>query len=191
MASLHWHYAAMNSGKSTHLLQVAHNYKERGMNVLLLKPSMDTRNGSKISSRIGLEHNCILIDRFTSICGLLNSDKKIDCVLVDESQFLTKHQVDELGEIVDFSNIPVMCYGLSTDFKGNLFEGSMRLFEIANKIVEHSTICHCGKKAHMVLRVVDDKVVKDGDQIQIGGNESYVSVCRKHFTLKKHNKDLL
>lgn len=182
MASLHFHYASMNSGKSTHLLQVAHNYKERGMNVLLLKPAIDTRDGNKISSRIGIEQECILFNKTDDMRDFI---KEVDCVLVDEAQFLTDKQVGQLAYIVDFMHIPVMCYGLSTDFRGYLFEGSKALFELANKKVEHSTICHCGKKAHMVLRVVDGMVVKYGDQIQIGGNESYISVCRKHFTLNE------
>lgn len=184
MASLHFHYAAMNSGKSTHLLQVAHNYQERGMCVLLLKPRLDTRDGSKIASRIGLEKECQMFDRDADLRDF--NIKEADCVLVDEAQFLTAEQVEQLAYIVDFMDTPVMCYGLAVDFRGYLFEGSKALMELANKKVEHATICHCGKKAHMVLRLVDGKVVKEGEQIQIGGNETYVSVCRKHFTLGKH-----
>lgn len=186
MSKLYFSYSAMNAGKSTLLLQVAHNYEERGMNVYLLSAKLDDRYGEgKITSRIGLEHEC---DTFSETCNLFEKvkqkqdDTPLACVLIDEAHWLSKEHVDQLANIADTLRIPVMCYGLRTDFKGNLFSGAERLLAIADDLREIRTICHCGKKATMVLRVGEDgKALKDGPQTQVGGNESYVSVCRKHW----------
>lgn len=167
-----------------HLLQVAHNYKERGMHVFLMKPAIDTRDGNKIHSRLGVEADCSMIsttdDVFDQVYRM-HDVKKIDCVLVDESQFLTQDQVEQLARVVDLLEIPVMCYGLTVDFQAKLFPGSKALIELADKKHELKTICHCGSKATLVLRLVNGKPTFTGEQIQIGGNDSYVSVCRKHY----------
>lgn len=186
--SLYFRYSSMNSGKSTQLLQVAYNYEEMGSKVLVIKPALDTRDNNYIKSRIGLKRKAdIMINKNTNIYKIINNKHKINnysCVLVDEAQFLTKEQVWQLTDIVDLLNIPVICYGLRTDFQGNLFEGSQWLLAWADKVSEIQTtsVCHCGKKARFVLRI-DGKgnVIKDGEQILCGGNDRYVSVCRKHF----------
>lgn len=193
MASLYFNYSTMNAGKSSNLLQVAFNYEERGMDILVLKPLIDTRDGNKVSSRIGIERECAMIHTTTDLYKLVLDNTcniKLSCVLIDESQFLTRKQVNELALIVDKLSIPVMCYGLRTDFMGNLFEGSRALFELADKLQEHKTICHCGSKATMVLRINEDGTpLRRGQIIQIGGNESYVSVCRKHWMLGAYKSD--
>jgi len=186
MAKLYFYYSAMNAGKTTTLLQSAYNYRERGMGTLVLKPSIDDRHeNTKVRSRVGLEDDAI---SFGSEDDLLELTEKIDketplsCVLLDEAQFLTKSQVFGLSEIVDKLGIPVLTYGLRTDFKGDLFEGSLNLLAWADELLEIKTICHCGKKAIMVLRINENsKPISSGEQILIGGNETYVSVCRKHF----------
>lgn len=190
MSSLHFVYSSMNAGKSTSLLQVAHNYEERNMHCLIIKPVVDTRDVGVVKSRIGVEKPCVLVDDSMNMRDVYNdylrSERKaVYCILVDEAQFLTPQQVEQLASLVDIDNIPVMCFGLRTDFQGNLFAGSKRLFEIADKLKELKTICHCGKAATMVLRVIDGEVVTEGNQIQIGGNESYVSVCRHHHKIGK------
>lgn len=184
MASLIYVYAAMNSGKSSQALQVAFNYKERGMDVIMLKPSIDTRDGNTISSRIGLSAPCTLVSKDDTLYGVVYEQAKegTACVIVDEAQFLTELQVKQLASVVDLMGLPVMCYGLRTDFQGNLFEGSKALFEHADEIRELRTICWCGKKATHVLRLdANGNAVRDGAQVQIGGNDSYVSLCRKHW----------
>lgn len=186
MAKLYFYYSAMNAGKSTILLQSSYNYRERGMNTLILLPEIDTRfKEGKVTSRIGLEAEAMTFntaDNLLSICQRVHEGDQLHCVLVDEAQFLTKHQVRQLSEVCDRLRVPVMTYGLRTDFQGNLFEGSKQLLAWADILSEIKTICHCGRKATMVLRIgADGKAIKDGRQIQIGGNETYVSVCRLHF----------
>ena len=186
MAKLYFYYSAMNAGKTTTLLQSSYNYRERGMNTLVLKPKVDDRQTtSSVRSRIGLES---VADSFEAEDNLFVLTEKTDqhtplsCVLLDEAQFLTKAQVFSLCEIVDKLEIPVLAYGLRTDFRGELFEGSLNLLAWADELVEIKTICHCGKKANMVLRLDENgEPLKSGEQILIGGNDSYVSVCRKHF----------
>lgn len=184
MASLHFIYSAMNAGKSTDLIQAAYNYNERKMEVLILKASIDTRDGdSVVKSRIGLEMGCVMFNTDENLFDLVkNKFNGVACVFVDEAQFMTKEQVDQLTDVVDLLDIPVMAYGLRTDSNGDAFPGSARLLAVADKLPEKKTICHCGKKADMVLRLSDTgEVIKGGDQIQIGGNDRYVSVCRKHW----------
>lgn len=184
MASLYFNYSTMNAGKSSSLLQAAHNYEERGMRVLLLKPAIDTRDTNKISSRVGLSRLCTLVGVNEDMLKIVldNEVASLGCILIDEAQFLSAEQVKQLARIVDGFKIPVMCYGLRTDFMGNLFEGSKALFELADKIQEHKTICHCGSKATMVLRINENgEVLRRGQVVQAGGNESYMSVCRKHY----------
>jgi thymidine kinase len=183
MACLYFYYSAMNAGKTTSLLQTDHNYRERGMQTLLFTYALDTRYGpGVITSRIGLQKQAITFDSNFDFFCYIKGAKKVACVLVDEAQFLTKNQVDQLAEVVDILNIPVLTYGLRTDFQGNDFEGSQRLLAIADILVELKTICHCGKKATMNMRVdAKGNKLSHGEQIEIGGNEMYVSVCRKHF----------
>lgn len=186
MASLIFTYAAMNAGKSASLLTAAHNYKERGMGVLVLKPAIDTRDSKgEIVSRIGIRQDADIITKDMDIFEFYKwaaAQKDIHCVFVDEAQFLTTEKVYQLSRIVDVYNVPVMAYGLRTDFKGNLFEGSQALMAIADKLVELKGVCHCGKKATMVARVTEDGLpITDGSQIEIGDTDRYVSLCRKHW----------
>ncbi|EMI54999.1 thymidine kinase [Rhodopirellula sallentina] len=233
MAKLYFYYSAMNAGKSTMLLQSSYNYRERGMNTLILSPEFDTRFGSgKVASRIGIASDSVTFTpsdnlnvvfenflageirageevRAGELAPLGETDNtaetassppppssqpsssqpssslptsSLHCVLVDEAQFLTRAQVRQLSDICDWHNTPVLAYGLRTDFQGNLFEGSEALLAWADSLVEIKTICHCGRKATMVLRIdAEGKTIKDGSQIQIGGNDRYVSVCRQHF----------
>ena len=176
----------MNAGKTTTLVQSAYNYRERGMKTLVLKPEIDERHRSSIvRSRIGLETDAVTIGGKDNLFDLIErtyNKNTLSCVLLDEAQFLTKSQVFSLGEIVDRLEIPVLAYGLRSDFRGELFEGSLYLLAWADELVEIKTICHCGKKAGMVLRLDENgEPVKRGDQVKIGGNDIYVSVCRKHF----------
>lgn len=186
MSSLYFKYGQMNSGKTTALIQAAYNYEERGMRVVIFKPAIDTRETAKPEavSRIGLTHEAITVLPNSNIYQYTvhaNDARRIACIMVDEAQFLTRDQVDQLSDIVDMLDIPVMCYGLRTDFQGELFPGSHRLLAIADKLEEIKTICHCGRKATMVLRIDDEgKVSRKGEQVVIGGNDRYVSVCRKH-----------
>ncbi len=189
MAKLYFSYAAMNAGKSTLLLQASHNYNERGMNTLLFTAALDDRAGiATIASRIGLKAKAKLFyegDNLFSIIKQTLEQQSIDCIFVDEAQFLTKEQVWQLARVVDRLNIPVMCYGLRTDFQGKLFPGSHELLAIADILREIRTICHCGSKATMVVRLGDDgAVLLEGEQVAIGGNERYVSLCRKHWEEK-------
>lgn len=184
--SLYFYYSAMNAGKSTNLLQSSHNYKEMGMNTLLLSPSIDTRDGvGVIKSRIGLSAKALAIGPDTDLLdmiGLLHKGERIDAVFVDEVQFLHPQQVDQLSDVTDSLGIPVLCYGLRTDSFGELFPGSMRLLAIADKIIEQKTICKCGKKATFVVRLDEQgNAVTEGSQVSIGGNDQYVSYCRKHW----------
>lgn len=177
----------MNAGKTTALLQSAHNYHEHGMKTFLLTAAIDTRAGKgMIASRIGLEAKAeTFTDRDDLLLMLEQQVEKIACVFVDEAQFLTEQQAWQLSEIVDKLSIPVMCYGLRTDFKGNLFPGSASLLALADVIKEIKTICWCSKKATMVLRMdPEGQVLNDGDQIEIGGNDRYVSLCRHHWKNK-------
>ena len=186
MAKLYFNYSSMNAGKSTMLLQANHNYQERGMSTIIYTSSVDDRYGRKeIVSRIGLKAESNIFSSDTNIYEEVisfNKDKKVDCVLIDEAQFLSKDQVAQLGQIVDDLDIPVLTFGIRTDFKGNLFEGSEYLLAWADNLKEIKTVCHCGRKATMVLRLdKNGNVLETGDQIEIGGNEKYVSICRKHF----------
>ena len=184
MAKLYFYYSTMNAGKSTLLLQAAYNYSERGMVTRLYSFLGTNETHGKISSRIGIAANAIKFDNKTNFSkDCENSSPKIDCILVDEAQFLTKEQVRQLAQLVDESNIPVMCYGLRTDFQGELFSGSAALLAWADTLSELKTICCCGRKATMVVRVnADGKVEQQGAQVEIGGNERYVPLCRKHFS---------
>lgn len=185
MAQLYFRYSTMNAGKSIELIKVAYNYEERGKRVLTLVPSVDDRYGEGVvTSRIGIQREAIMVADETNILELFlseNTKKKVDCVLVDECQFLKKHHVQELVEIVDSCDVPVLAYGLKNDFRNELFEGSYYMLVYADKIEEIKTICWCGRKATMVARVVDGKFVKQGEQVVVGGNDMYVSLCRKHY----------
>jgi thymidine kinase len=182
MAKLYFYYSTMNAGKSTSLLQAAHNYAERGMSALIFTARFDGRAGGRVASRIGIEAEAGWFDTDTDFWESL-SNAKTNCILIDEAQFLTKEQVRQLARVVDESNIPVMCYGLRTDFRGELFPGSAALLAWADTLSELKTICHCGRKATMVVRVSPEGVVeRAGQQVEIGGNERYVSLCRKHFS---------
>ena len=189
MAKLYFNYSSMNAGKSTMLLQANHNYIERGMKPRIYTSDLDNRFGEgEIVSRIGLKAKSNIFSSKTDIYkDVLNSCKNsiVDCVLIDEAQFLTQNQVIQLGKVVDELDIPVLAFGIRTDFQGNLFEGSKYLLAWADNLKEIKTVCHCGRKATMVLRLnAKGEVVSDGTQIEIGGEEKYVSVCRKHFIEK-------
>ena len=187
MAKLYFYYSAMNAGKTTTLLQSAYNYRERGMRTLILTPKLDDRYGEgQVASRIGLAARGTIFGRDDDLLALVRADiaanGPLHCVLVDEAQFLAKAQVWQLGEIVDRENIPVLAYGLRTDFRGELFEGSQYLLAWADNLVEIKTICHTGRKAMMVVRVDEHgRAVSDGPQVEIGGNDRYVSVSRGEF----------
>ena len=186
MAQLYFYYSAMNAGKSTARLQSSYNYQERGMRSLVYTAEIDDRFGAgKVSSRIGLSSPAKLFNNGTDLLSDIRSEhavKPIHCVLVDESQFLTRQQVHALSEVVDELDIPVLCYGLRTDFRGELFIGSQYLLAWSDKLVELKTICFCGRKASMVLCLDHEgKPFAEGEQVVIGGNERYVSVCRKHY----------
>jgi thymidine kinase len=186
MAKLYFYYSTMNAGKSTALLQACHNYEERGMRTLLFTAKHDSRDGGRIHSRIGIareaRHFHAGVDLQKEILAELNIGP-LACVLVDEAQFLTPLQVKQLAAAVDELNVPVLCYGLRTDFRGELFPGSAQLLAWADNLVELKTICHCGRKAIMVVRVKQDGAVEiEGAQVEIGGNERYIALCRKHFS---------
>ncbi len=186
MAQLYFYYSAMNAGKSTSLLQSSYNYRERGMNTLVMTASIDDRYGvGKVASRIGIESEAQVFasaDNLIDLISTAHSAEHVHCVLVDECQFLSKEQVKQLTYVVDKMDIPVLCYGLRNDFQGELFSGSQYLLAWADKLVELKTICHCGRKANMVVRLDGNgRAMKEGEQVAIGGNESYESVCRKHF----------
>ncbi len=186
MAKLYFYYSSMNAGKSTALLQSSYNYRERGMNTLVLAPQLDDRYGEgKVTSRIGIETDAEAFvgdDDLYAMIAALAASGPIHCVLIDEAQFLTRDQVFQLGEVTDKLNIPVLAYGLRTDFQGEPFEGSKYLLAWSDNLKELKAICHCGTKATMVLRMdADGNAVTDGAQVEIGGNDRYVSMCRKHF----------
>ena len=186
MAQLFFIYGTMNSGKSIQLLSTAHSYKEQGKSVLLLTPSTDTRDGvGTISSRIGLSEEAMVIKPDTNLWELEGVNfffNGYDAILVDEAQFLSKDQITQLSEIVDQLNIPVMAYGLKNDFSNHLFPGSEQLVLLADKLIEMKTTCKwCNKKATMNLRVVDGYPAYEGEQVEVGGNEDYLSVCRYHY----------
>lgn len=183
MAKLYFYYAAMNAGKSTTLLQAAFNYAERGMATMLFTAAVDDRAGpGRIASRIGLDAAATPFDATTDLRDCVASGPPPDCVLVDEAQFLTRAQVLQLAMIADEDGIPVLAYGLRTDFKGELFEGSAALLGLADNLVELKAICECGRKATMNLRFdAQGHPVRDGAQTEIGGNDRYVAMCRKHF----------
>lgn len=181
MAKLYFKYGAMGSSKSANALITKFNYEERGMRVWLIKPSTDTRDGAGIiASRIGLSAKADIISHEVSIIALLDKMSGIDVIITDECQFFTPEQIDELREIVNFRNIPVLCFGLRTDFMTHLFPGSRRLLEIADSITEIKTICSCGAKAIVNARIDSDgHVITSGSQVFIGGNDSYVAMCHK------------
>ncbi len=186
MAKVYFYYAAMNAGKSTVLLQASHNYHERGMRTLCFTPIIDTRAGTgKIKSRIGLDAEAMALQADEDIFAHVkaaHAAQPVACVLVDEAQFLTRKQVEQLTEIADQLRIPVLCYGLRTDFQAQLFPGSAALLALADNLIELKTICHCGRKATMNLRVgPDGRGVKEGAQVEIGGNDRYVAMCRRHY----------
>ena len=188
MSKLYYRYGAMNSGKTTLLLQVAHNYEERGMKVVILKPKIDTKGENKIITRIGLERNVDhLIDKDENLTEYLSTlDKDIACILVDESQFLTRDQVDELFMFSKLKDVAVICYGLRSDFKTMSFPGSLRLFEVSDVMEELYTICRCGKRAKFNARIVNGEFTSSGEQVAIDGeNEiTYESLCGKCYLEK-------
>ena len=186
MAKLYFYYSAMNAGKTTTLLQSAHNYRERGMRVAILAPMLDVRAGGKVASRIGLQAEAIRFRAQDDLQRMIETEivahGRLSCVLVDEAQFLSKAQVWQLSEVVDALGIPVLCYGLRTDFRGELFAGSAALLAWADELEEIKTICHSGSKATMTVRVDEaGRALADGPQVEIGGNERYVSVSRREF----------
>ena len=186
MAKLYFHYSTMNAGKSTILLQASYNYRERGMDTYLITAQFDNRAGEgRVGSRIGIGSDADTFgpgeDLFAKIEARL-ARSAVACIFIDEAQFLSKEQVWDLARVVDDLNVPIMCYGLRGDFRGELFPGSAALLALADEMREVRTICHCGKKATMVIRQGPDGVaLKDGAQVQIGGNETYVSLCRRHW----------
>lgn len=189
MAKLHFYFSAMNAGKSTVLLQSSHNYNERGMDTLLFVPRIDDRYGmGKITTRLGLQKDAIIVDSpfnlFDYSLQAVQANPNIKCILIDEAHFLNKRQIHQLTQITDDLNIPVLTYGLRTDFQAEPFEGSLYLLALADVLIEIKTICHCGKKATMNMRIdAAGNKVNEGKQIEIGGNERYVATCRKHFRL--------
>ena len=186
MAKLYFYYSSMNAGKSTTLLQSDFNYRERGMATMLWTAAVDTRYGSgRIASRIGLEAQAHLFEPGVDLYAAVARQHEatpLSCVLVDEAQFLTRDQVWQLAAVADALGIPVLCYGLRTDFRGDLFEGSAHLLGLADTLTEIKTVCDCGRKATMNLRVdMQGRAIQHGDQTDIGGNDRYVALCRRHF----------
>ena len=186
MAKLYFHYSTMNAGKSTILLQASHNYIERGMQTYLITAQLDNRAGdARIASRIGIGASADTFSDETDLFAKIQTRLETGpcaCIFIDEAQFLSDEQVWQLARVVDDLNVPVMCYGLRVDFRGKLFPGSATLLALADVMREVRTICHCGKKATMVVRRdEDDKVLADGEQVQVGGNETYLSLCRVHW----------
>ena len=187
MAKLYFHYSSMNAGKSTALLQSSYNYAERGMQTLVLTPKLDDRYGEgRVTSRIGIGADARIFDIHDNLFDLASEylkTQELHCVLVDEAQFLTREQVRELCQLCDKLDLPVLAYGLRTDFRGEPFEGSQYLLAWADNLKEIKTVCHCGKKATMVVRLDSNgQAIREGAQVEIGGNERYVSLCRKHFS---------
>ncbi|MEM7473029.1 MAG: thymidine kinase [Pseudomonadota bacterium] len=186
MAKLYFHYSTMNAGKSTLLLQAAHNYQEMGMETYLLTANFDDRAGSgQIGSRIGIARPADTYSHSSDLYAMIAErleNGPVACVMVDEAQWMSKEQVWQLARAVDDLGVPVMCYGLRVDFRGELFPGSATLLALADEMREVRTICHCGRKATMVIRKDDDgNALIDGAQVQVGGNETYVSLCRRHW----------
>lgn len=186
MAKLYFYYSSMNAGKSTALLQSSYNYRERGMNTLILTPALDHRDGvGVVASRIGISADAAIFQQSDDLHALVaevHQQEVVHCVLVDEAQFLTKAQVHQLGEVCDALDIPVLAYGLRTDFQGEPFEGSQYLLAWADNLKELKAICHCGSKATMVIRADSrGRAITTGSQVEIGGNERYISLCRSHF----------
>ena len=186
MAKLHFFYSTMNAGKSTSLLQSNHNYLESNLETMIFLPNETNKaSNGQIISRIGLKAKAVIADKNFNFISYIKKNKspKLSCILIDEAQFLSKRQIRQLGEVADKLNIPVMCYGIRTDFRGELFEGSSELLALADNLIELKTICYdCGRKATMVVRVDESgKVITEGSKIQIGGNDQYTPVCRKHF----------
>lgn len=195
MAKLYFYYSAMNAGKTTTLLQASYNYRERAMNTVIFSPYLDTRfSREKVVSRIGIESEAVVFDDefdFVRYVDAYNrfKDEPLHCMLIDECNLLSHEQVLQLCHIVDFHDIPILCYGLRTNYMGKCFEGSQALLGLADELIELKAICHCGKKASMNLRVDEDgNVIDEGKEVVIGGNDKYVSVCRKHFFLKDTGK---
>lgn len=189
MAKLYFYYSSMNAGKSTALLQSSYNYKERGMKTMVFTPSIDNRYGTgKVTSRIGINASAISFKEDDNVFAVIerkHHKESLSCILVDEAQFLTRDQVFQLGDVADKLDIPVLAFGLRTNFQGELFEGSKYLLAWSDNIEEIKAICYCGKKATMVLRVdKNGNTVTKGSEVKIGGNNRYVSVCRKHFKEK-------
>ena len=186
MAKLYFYYASMNAGKSSHLLQADFNYRERGMRTMLWTAALDSRSAGMVRSRIGLESEAHKFTPETDLWAVISAAHKVeplDCVLVDEAQFLAPDQVWQLARLADEGGIPVLCYGLRTDFQGALFPGSAVLLGIADALVELKAVCHCGRKATMNLRVDESgAAVRQGQQTEIGGNDRYVALCRRHFS---------
>ncbi|WP_308815496.1 thymidine kinase [Sphingomonas sp. GV3] len=187
MAKLYFYYASMNAGKSTTLLQADFNYRERGMHTMLFTAAIDDRFArGTITSRIGLEAPATPFDTATDLAACVadrHAQEPLACVLVDEAQFLSAMQVDQLARICDVMNIPVLAYGLRTDFRGALFEGSARLLALADALIEIKSVCTCGRKATMNLRVdADGRAIAEGQQTEIGGNDRYIALCRRHFS---------
>ncbi len=186
MAKVYFYYAAMNAGKSTVLLQSSYNYRERGMRTLLFTPAVDNRHGTgRIESRIGLRSGAVSLapsDNLLECVRMEHTAQPVACVLIDEAQFLTAEQVWQATDVADSLDIPVLCYGLRTDFQGKLFPGSATLLGLADDLSELKTICHCGRKATMNLRTdAEGRAVKEGAQVEIGGNDRYVAMCRRHY----------
>jgi thymidine kinase len=196
MAKLYFYYSSMNAGKSTALLQSSYNYRERGMNTLVLAPDLDDRYGvGKVTSRIGLETHAVTFRNDADLFKLVSvrdQESPLHCVLVDEAQFLTKEQVFQLGEVTDELDVPVLTYGIRTDFQGEPFDGSKYLLSWADNLKELKAICFCGGKATMVIRLDEDgNAITQGSQVEIGGNDRYVSMCRKHFKENYYRQTLV
>jgi len=186
MAQLYFYYSSMNAGKSTHLLQSSYNYRERNLHTVLYTAKIDDRFAyGKVSSRLGIESDAKLFDKSNDFYKEIkdsHQQQKVDCLLIDEAQFLTSAQVKQLTDIVDLLHIPVLAYGIRTDFLGETFSGSAALLAWADKLVELKTICHCGRKANFVIRLDGQgNAVKAGEQVEVGGNERYEPLCRAHF----------
>ena len=186
MAKLYFYYSSMNAGKTTALLQSSYNYKERGMNTMVMAPLLDDRFGvGRLTSRIGIDAEATSFKKDDDLFKVVQSEinnRPLHCVLIDEAQFLTRDQVYQLSDVTDKLNIPVLAYGLRTDFQGEPFEGSKYLLAWSDNLKELKAICHCGTKATMVIRLDEDgNAVTEGSQVEIGGNDRYVSMCRKHF----------
>lgn len=193
MAKLYFYYSSMNAGKSTALLQSSYNYKERGMNTLVMAPLLDDRYGAgKVTSRIGITSDALVFRKDDDLFAVVESQHRslaLHCVLIDEAQFLTRDQVFQLSDVTDNLKIPVLAYGLRTDFQGEPFEGSKYLLAWADNLKELKAICHCGSKATMVLRFDGDgNAVTKGSQVEIGGNDRYISMCRKHFKAEFYDR---